>query len=381
MKGSRLMPPSFRFGGTAFLLAVFGVLTIISSQSASARPLYLALRQSCWIVTGFAAFSVVSRIPFSWYRRQAFPLAAAGIILLLLLPICGSRINGMRGWFRMGSISMQPSEVVKAIYLLSLSSLLAWRRRGEWRDFGAAAALAGMWLLPLAIQPDFGTSLVYGGVFLLLAWLAGIGWRPLVTAIVAGGIAAAAAVFRHPYVARRVWGFLNPEADPLGSGWHLRQFEMAIARGGFTGSKLGGAVWSNAYLPLPYNDSAFATMAETLGLVGLLLPASLFVLLIWWLCAEARREELSLGARFYLAGCAALLGLQALIHVSVNAGLMPATGLTLPFISYGGSSMTGCFLMLGIAVSAAREDRADSGGTPNPAGQGGASVGSPAAEE
>ena len=357
MKEVPLLSPSIRFGGAALLLALFGVLTIISSQSAAPRPLYLAMRQSCWIAAGFVVFCAASRVPFSWYRRHAHWLAAAGIVLLFLLPLCGSRINGMRGWFRLGPVSVQPSEVVKAIYLLSLASLLS-RRRGEWRGFGAAAAAAAVWLLPLALQPDFGTSLVYAGVFLLLAWLAGVGWPPLAAAVFAGGTAAAAVLWRYPYVMRRFCGFLNPGADPLGSGWHLRQLEMAIARGGFTGSKLGGAVWSNAYLPLPYNDSAFATMQETLGIAGLLLPAALFALLVWWLGSEARRGERECCARLYLSGAAALLGVQALIHISVNAGVMPATGLTLPFVSYGGSSMTGCFLMLGMAVSAAEEGTA-----------------------
>ena len=355
MKEFPLLPPSFRFGGAAFLLALFGVLTIISSQSAAPQPLYLAARQSCWAVVGFAVFWAASRVPFAWYRRHALPLAVAGIVLLLLLPLCGSRINGMRGWFRLGPFSVQPSEVVKAVYLLSIASIFSDKRRcGEWRIFGRAAATAAVWLLPLALQPDFGTSLIYAGAFLLLAWLAGAGWRPLGAVVLGGVITAAAAVLRHPYVMRRFGAFLNPGADPLGGGWHLRQMEMAIARGGFTGSKLGGAVWSNAYLPLPYNDSAFATMLETLGIAGMLLPAAFFVLLVWWLGVEARRGGRDDCARLYLAGSAALLGLQALVHISVNSGLMPATGLTLPFVSYGGSSMTGCFLMLGMAVSASR---------------------------
>ena len=170
------------------------------------------------------------------------------------------------------------------------------------------------------------------------------------------GAAAAAALFvwSHPYAWRRITGLFQPELDPLGSGWHVRQFELAIARGQFFGEKLGHAVWSNAYLPLSYNDSAFATMAETLGFFGTLPVYLGFALLIASLVVLANRFDLEFDARLYILSAAALIGIQSLVHISVNLCLLPPTGLTLPLISYGGSSLIGCCLMLGIALSAAR---------------------------
>jgi len=358
------LSPALLIGSIAFLLAMCGLLTIISSQSAAAMPFYLASRQLLSLAAAFAVFGIASLLPFNFYRKWRRIAGVGGVLLLLLLLIPGGgiRVNGMCGWFRMGSWTFQPSELVKFSYLLALPPLMLRREQPEYRRLGWSAFCAVCWILPVVLQPDFGTAAVYGGTFLLLWFISGGSWLSLGGMLVTASAAAAAAVWRYPYIQRRLAGFISPETDPQGSGWHLRQFEFTIARGGTTGAKLGGAVWSNNYLPLSYNDSVFATMIETAGIIGGGLSVLLLVVLIWVLAryplkysAGVRRD-----AVLAAAGCTIMIALQSLIHLSVNAGLLPPTGLPWPLVSYGGSSLVGTMLILGVAASAAKEILADS---------------------
>lgn len=340
---------------TTFLLGVWGLLTIASSQSASPASSLIA-RQFCALAAGMAVMFVAARIPFGFYRRQVWLLGLLFFLPLLILPLAGVRVNGMCGWFRIGAFSFQPTEPAKGIFLLCVVLMLTSLRSENLRFLGALA-VAAIWLIPIFLQPDFGTSAIYLAGFAAACFLAGVRWRNLLIFGAGGAASAALFIWSHPYAWRRITGLFQPELDPFGSGWHIRQFEFAIARGRFFGEKLGHAVWSNAYLPLSYNDSAFATMAETLGFLGTLPVYFGFALLIASLVVLANRYDLESDARLYILSAAALLGIQSLVHISVNLCLLPPTGLTLPLISYGGSSLIGCCLMLGIALSAARCSR------------------------
>ena len=213
---------------------------------------------------------------------------------------------------------------------------------------GAGLGYTLLWIGAIVIQPDFGTSFIYFSLFLALIFVTGIRWRWLIGCglLAAGG--AAGFIALHPYAWKRLTAFLNPS-----SSWHLQQLELASARGGWFGSKIGQALWSNAYVPLPYNDSAYATLTETIGFTGALLVLLLLVLLLGALSAIALRRDLTDTARLFAAGCAMIIGIQSLLHIGVNLSLLPPTGLTLPLISYGGSSLVGCGILLGMALSAA----------------------------
>ncbi len=339
-----------------FLLGLWGLLTIASSQSAAPQPLLLAGRQLGALAGGMLVMYVAGRIPFGFYRGQIPVLAGLFFLLLLLLPLFGVRINGMCGWFRFGEFHLQPSEPAKGIYLLSLCVLIS-QMRSDNLKFAAGMILAALWVLPIVLQPDFGTAAIYFAGFAAVYFLAGGRWRNLLMLFGAGAVSVSIFLCTHSYALKRITGLFDPESDPLGSGWHIRQFELAIARGHYFGGKLGNAVWSNAYLPLPYNDSAYATMSETLGFFGTLPLWIGFAVLIGLLFRMSYRMDLENDARLYLGGTAALLAVQTLVHVSVNLCLLPPTGLTLPLISFGGSSLIGCCLMLGIAISAGRSSK------------------------
>ena len=353
-----LRSPSVLIAVAAFLLGVTGLLTIISSRyDAIVQPDILLAKQAAFLATGMIVMFAASAVPFRVYRKYALWFGVVGMAFLLIIPLCGVRVHGMRGWLRFGAVSLQPSELMKAPFLLVLAVIMGRREGSEFRRFCLGALWTVVWMIPVVLQQDFGTAVVYFGTFVLLYFAVGGRAAYLPIPLSAGIVAAALFICRHPYAWRRLSGFLDPGGDPQGSGWHARQFEIAIARGHLFGVKLGGAIWSNYILPFPYNDSAFATLSETLGFTGGVLVCSALVLLassLWRLSKKTTRRE----NRIFIIGVMLLLTLQGVIHISVNLCLLPATGLTMPLVSYGGSSLIGCFLMLGMAMSAGNEREA-----------------------
>ncbi|MBQ8756271.1 MAG: FtsW/RodA/SpoVE family cell cycle protein [Lentisphaeria bacterium] len=335
------------------LLGIWGILAIVTSQAEHPEPLRLAGRQTVFLLTGFALLEMIRRIPFDFFRRRKFILEIAALCSLWALPIAGERINGMCGWYRIGDFYCQPSELTKAVFLLSMAVSFSGMRN-DWRRFREVLPALLLWVIPLVLQPDFGTAGVYTASLFCLYFLAGGSWKKLC----ALGMTCAAAglyfIYRHPYIQRRFIG-LYTDLDPLGAGWHVAQLKLAIARGGWFGTKMDGAYWSNAYVPLAYNDSAFATMLETLGFLGSLPVLLAGIVLIYALIALALQKHLRRENRLLIAGSAFLTAFQALLHISVNVCLIPPTGLTLPLISYGGSSFIGCCVTIGLALSAATE--------------------------
>ena len=331
------------------LLSFFGLLTILSSQSEAESPYYLVLRQLLSFGAATLLMFLCSALPFSFFRKNALLFSGVSLLAVLILPLFGTRINGMCGWFRYGSFSLQPTEIAKAFFLLGLVMLLKHFNKESLR-FGAGLVYTLLWIGAIVIQPDFGTSFIYFAVFLSLIFVSGLRWRWLLGSFIPAAAAAACFIYTHPYALKRLKAFLDPS-----SSWHLQQLELASARGGWFGSKIGQALWSNAYLPLPYNDSAYATLTETIGFAGALLVLLLFVLLLAALSLSALRRDLTPESRLFAAGAAIIIGVQTLLHIGVNLSLLPPTGLTLPLISYGGSSLMGCGILLGIALSAAKD--------------------------
>ena len=331
------------------LLSFFGLLTILSSQSESSTPYYFFTRQLISFAAAVLMMFFCSFLPFAFFRKNALLLAGVFLLAVLVLPFFGTRINGMCGWFRYGTFSLQPTEISKAFFLLGLIAVIKHFKTG-WRSFFAGLGYTLLWCGAILIQPDLGTTFIYFSVFMLVMFVSGIGWRWIIGSITLAAAGMVMFIKFHPYAMKRLAAFLNP-----GESWHLQQLELAVARGGWFGSKLGQALWSNAYVPLPYNDSAYATLTETVGFAGAILVLLLFVVLLVALSCAAMRSAGSDHAKLFIAGCVAIIGVQTLLHVGVNLSLVPPTGLTLPLISYGGSSLVGCGILLGIAVSASKE--------------------------
>lgn len=349
------LPPA---GIVYVLVSLWGCLAIYAATRHNDPDAHFALRQVVWMVIGVAVLMVVSGRRPSFYRNTlCWWIVATGIPLVAVL-FLGIRVNGMRGWFAWHGVFLQPSEFAKPVFAMSLGAIMektASRRRQWLRGYLPCLFCAVAWVLPIAAQPDFGTILVYILMFAVVYWVMGGPLRHLV-ATGAGTIPLIALVcWQHPYVANRLAAYISPDAWAHSSGWHMIQFRRTLASGGLFGRSLSSGRWSDAYLPLGYSDSIFATAAETMGFVGVL-P---IVILIVALVAYGHYRVCRLPSPFTSAtvlGIVAGLAGQAFIHLSVNLGLLPPTGLTLPMISYGGSSLVSTFLALGIIEALVVED-------------------------
>ena len=341
-------------------LSLWGCVAIYSATSHLSRSHWFVGRQLVWVALGAAALLFTSGMPQQAIRRALPILAAGSYSALWLVLIFGIRINGMRGWFAWRGIFVQPSEIGKPIFVLALAAVLT--REGnpidDWRKaYLPALAVAALWGLPIALQPDFGALLIYGFTFAAMYWV--LGGRPsyIVATVLAAVPLGLVALQQHPYLQRRLAGFLNPGAHAETEGWHVLQCQRAFASGGGLGRSFENGRWAQAYLPLGHSDSVFASAAEAVGFVGVL-PVVLLILV--WVIYGYRRAE-ACDSRFASAviiGIVTMLAGQALIHLSVNLGLFPPTGITLPLISYGGSSLIATLTSVGVVEAMARRQQA-----------------------
>ena len=215
-----------------FLLCIWGCLAIYNSNTLGASPLYFVGRQLLWLVMGMTLMLLVQRVPFSFYSENALIAAAVAYIAMLAVLLWGTRINGMCGWFTFSwtSASIQPSEFAKPFFVLLLCHFAA-KGKNDFKTFLRLALLSLLWILPILLQPDAGTALVYLLTFVVICFLAGTPIKYLLALPALLIPAAAWVIYAHPYILRRFSGFWDPASDPLGSGWHIRQFQFTIARG------------------------------------------------------------------------------------------------------------------------------------------------------
>ena len=334
-----------------FLLGLWGCLAIYNSTCYSEQPFHFAGRQFLWLMVGMLFLFLSSKLSFGFYKEAVFIIAILFYLPLIAVLAWGTQINGMNGWFSWDGIFFQPSEFAKAPFLL----LLCWinsRVENEFKRFIALLGITAVWTIPVALQPDMGTSLVYFSAFLLVYWIGGGRIKYLFFSLVALVPVLVFFVIKNPYIFSRFYGFMDPMADPLGNGWHVMQFRYTLARGGFWGASWGKAVWANSYLPLAHSDSAFASLSESVGFAGAfpVIVGIMIICLAACRVADKARDNLR---RTFIFCIPALFALQSLIHMSVNVTILPTTGITLPILSYGGSSLVSTMIAFGIFLSAA----------------------------
>lgn len=342
------------------LLGVTGILSIAVSRQSAADPLAMVWKQIIRLAAGIAVMWGAAAIRFENWKKLFPCCAAASFGLLLTLLYFGVTVNGMRGWFRYGGTGFQPSEPGKAFFLAGLVLLLTspkFSAMAEWKRFLITSFYTFCWLGALLLQPDMGTAAIYAATFAVTLALAKIRWRYLIFLLISGTAAAVSMVLLHPYAIRRIEGFLHPELDPLGKGWHLRQLLLAVSRGSWFGVKSADAVWSRGYLPFASHDSAFAAITETLGAVGASLIPLGFLAISGIMFLSGDRLENHPDRRLFVIGAGFMMAFQSFLHISINLGLFPITGITLLFVSYGGSSIISGALLTGIALSALSSDQ------------------------
>ena len=338
------------------LFALWGCLLIYTAKAFGNNPAYFAGRQLIWLGIGIAVFCITVMIPFYYYEKWASWIYCFAVLVLVGVLIFGKKINGMTGWFELGDdILFQPSEFAKGAMILFLSSLAG---KDEWngrhgRSFVKVLLPALICCGLVMLEPDLGSALVISGAFLIVFFIAGGDLKYILLCIAGVGAAAITFLFMRPYAMKRITDFFSSD----GEVWHLKQFLYTLARGGWTGSSEGGALWANSYLPLPHTDSLYATIVEAAGFVGGLIVLGLFVLLGILFSCMAQRDNISRSAAIYVSTIGMLYLMQALLHISVNLVMVPTTGITLPLLSYGGSSLISTMIAFGVAFSAIRSHK------------------------
>jgi cell division protein FtsW len=360
--------------GAATALIALGVIMVYSASVAYAERMtgqgqYFLWRHLAHLAVALLGMLVVYRLRVRSWERLGPWLLLIGMVLLVvvLVPGIGATINGSSRWIRLGVFNLQPSELMKLFVIVYVAGYLV-RRQDELVRFtrgilmiGLVVAAIGMLLLQ---EPDLGSLAVISATVMTMLFLGGVRfWHfGLVLLLGVGGMALLTVI--SPYRMGRVTSFLDPWSDPFGSGFQLTQALIAVGRGEWFGAGLGASVQKLFYLPAAHTDFVFAVTAEELGLIGAFVVMGLFAVIILRAFAIARAAEAAgqLYAARLAQGIGLLLGVQAIINMGVNLGAFPTKGLTLPFVSYGGSSLIVCGIALAMLLRIGREAHAHSWG-------------------
>lgn len=355
-------------GSVAALILLGLVMVYSASISFAERDIghssYFLWRQIIAVALGCIFMYLVMRTPARLWELAGPYLLLVGIVLLVLvlLPGIGITVNGSSRWLRFGVINLQPSEFIKLFIVVYVAGYFV-RRREELRNFTQGVVIIGLVVTTIGIlllqEPDLGAVVVVCATVLGMLFLAGVRFWHFGIVAAAGFVAVGLLTVISPYRLQRMVAFLDPWADPFNSGFQLVQALIAFGRGEWFGVGLGASVQKLYYLPAAHTDFLFAVTAEEFGLLGVITVLVLFGIVIiraFVISKEAERSGLLYSARL-AQGIGLLIGIQAMINMGVNMGLLPTKGLTLPFMSYGGSSMIISLIAVGLLFMVERETR------------------------
>jgi rod shape determining protein RodA len=339
----------------AIALATVGLLVAWSnSAGAPLEPGSTFTRGLMWFAIGIVAFSVATAFDYRWLRTLWWLAYLVNIGLLVLTLAIGVTINGAQRWISVGGITFQAAELSKVLMIGVLAAFLAARRD----KLGSLSTLIGAGLLTLPpfllvlIQPDLGTSLVFIAIMIGTLFMSGASLRWMALGL--GSVLIALPVIwslLKDYQQQRVLSFLDPTSDQTGAGWQALQSQIAVGSGGIFGRGLqNGSQASASFLPVQSTDFAFAVLLEALGFVGGIVVLLLFVGLIWRILVIGWRSETIFGVAF-AGGVASMIVFQVLVNAGMVAGMMPVTGIPLPFITHGGASLISIAIALGLLQS------------------------------
>lgn len=354
---------SMRVG--SFLVLAVAALTVIgmvalssAGKSFSSDPYFIFRRQTLWLFVAFTAGLVMLAVDLEWARRFTWPMAVGMILLLVLvlIPGIGVSVNGARRWLDLGPMRLQPSDLAKVVMVFVLAHYLACnqRRMSEfWRGFVIPGTIMGLFALLIVVEPDYGTAFLFAVVGLAMLFLAGARWLYLIPSGMVGLTLFSVAVYLDPVRIRRITSFIDVEANKSDSAYQLWQGLLAFGTGGLDGVGLGQGRQQLAYLPEAHTDFIFPVIGEELGFIFTGLIVLLF-LAIFACGAAALRRAPNLFQFLLVTGSLLFVTLQALINMGVVTGLLPTKGMSLPFISYGGSNLLVMFVFTAIIINCIR---------------------------
>lgn len=360
--------PDFLLALIVFLLCVFGVVmissaSIVLSQERFNSNFYYVTHQIIALIVGLAALVVGYLIDYRKWKNHALLLflASLGLLILVFIPGLGVSFGGARRWISIGGQLFQPSELVKLTFIIYFSSWLEAKGEGvrDWTA-GFLPFIILIFILGFLImsQPDLGTLSVIGFTSVVIFYLAGARYTHLGVATLASLLLFAMLVKIAPYRMQRVLVFLNPDEQTLGAAYHINQALIGIGSGGLWGLGFGQSKQKYLYLPQPHIDSVFAIIAEELGFIrsSIVIFAFLFLGYRGYLIAKYAPDNF---ARFLAIGITAWIVIQALINIAAMLSLVPLTGIPLPFISYGGSSLIVTLFAVGILLNISKYAKAE----------------------
>ncbi|MEX2043641.1 MAG: putative lipid II flippase FtsW [Patescibacteria group bacterium] len=359
---ARAHRPDYTFFLTVVALSAFGLLMILSAGQVQSFQLkgngyYYFTQQLGSLIVGLLAFYVAQRVHYRVWKKLALPLllAAVALLLVLFVPGVGFEHGGAKRWIDLGIVPLQVSEVAKLALVVYLAAWLSGRRKQDdlasgFLPFAAVTGLLGGLVM---LQPDLGTTSVLAGIALTMYFTAGAPLRHLGTAVAGLSGVVAVLIITAPYRINRFLTFLDPSKDTQGTGYHVQQALVAIGSGGIFGVGFNNSLQKNFYLPEPMNDSIFAVIGEELGFLASLALLATFAFLARRGFRIARYAPDAFG-RLLVTGFITWVILQAVVNIGAMLSLIPLTGVTLPFISLGGSSLVVLMVAMGIVMNVSR---------------------------
>ena len=343
---------------SVIILSLFGLLMIYSSSSIWATykyndPYKYLKSQAIFLILGYFIIFITSKVDYHLYKKYSNHILIISIILLILvlIPGIGTIRNGYRSWFGIGSFGIQPSEFAKLGLIIFTSKYLT---RNKIKDIKSSVLPILLIVLLIfgfiMLQPDFGTGVIIVITIVALLFVSGVNMSFFIKIGLLGLIGVVILVIIAPYRLERITSFLNPWKDPLGSGFQIIQSMYAIGPGGLLGMGLGNSIQKHFYLPEPQTDFIFSIISEELGFAGILIVTTLFITIIYRSITISIKQEDNF-AKYLSFGITFSLAFQTLLNLMVVVGLIPVTGVTLPFLSYGGSSLLISLVSIGIVLN------------------------------
>lgn len=351
----------------SLLLIGWVMVTSASTEVASGltgNPWYFSIRHGSFLLLAMLLGLVTLKVPIAWWKANGQLLLVVGGVLLLLVLVAGREVNGSTRWLSIPGVplNVQPSELAKLCLIIYMAYFLERflpEVRTQLLAFLRPLVVVGVYGIMLILEPDYGAVVVSTACVMGMLLMAGAPAGRFIILLLLVGVLGALVAIAEPYRMARLTSFTDPWADQFASGYQLTQALIAFGRGHWLGVGLGNGIQKLYYLPEAHTDFVFAVLAEELGLVGAVMVIGLFALLVWRAMAVGRRAELAglLFAAYACYGIALVIGAQAFINIAVSSGMLPTKGLTLPLLSYGGSSLVVNCIMVAILVRSDIETR------------------------
>ncbi len=351
--------------GAVLLLLTLSIVLMYGIESGSGNESSAFVKQILFAILGLMLFVLFSFINYRVLQNYAYILYGAGALLLVAVLLFGTTIRGTTGWFQIGGLSVQPVEFAKVILIIALARYFADHtfQFTSWKIIGYAFGIVGIYAALVLRQPDLGSTAVFVAAFGILLWLTNIRFKQLAIIIASGLIVVAIAwvALLEDYQKDRVLTFLDPARDPLVSGYNVTQAIISVGSGQFLGRGLGLGTQSQLhFLPERESDFIFAVIAEELGFIGASIVIILLGIILWRLWVIMRRANDDY-TKYLAAGIALVIFFQSLINIGMNLGILPVTGIPLPLVSAGGSSLLAILSALGITQNCRQQIGRSSG--------------------